>query len=205
MAKYELPALPYSYDALEPHIDALTVEIHHDRHQATYLNNLNKALEGHEEVAKGKSIADLLSNLNDVPESIRTAVKNHGGGVYNHTLYWNTLGPNSGGQPTGELADAINGAFGSFENFKEKLTQASVGRFGSGWGWLVVDGKGNLEVINTLNQDCPLSEGKTPILCCDVWEHAYYLKYQNKRPDYVNNWWNVINWNEVSRLYKEAK
>lgn len=204
MAKYELPALPYSYDALEPHIDALTVEIHHDRHQQTYLNNLNNALQGHEEVAEGKTIEDLLRNINEVPEGIRTAVRNNGGGVANHALYWNTLGANGGGQPTGELAKAIDDAFGSFEKFKEEFTKAGTGRFGSGWAWLVVN-NGNLEVTNTANQDSPLSEGKTPILTLDVWEHAYYLKYQNKRPDYINSWWNAVNWDAVSNLFAQAK
>lgn len=202
MAKYELPALPYAHDALEPHIDAQTMEIHHGRHHATYVNNLNAALEGHD--VGDKTVEELISNLEALPESIRTAVRNNGGGHANHTLFWQILSPNGGGEPTGELAQAINDTFGSFENFKEKFTDAALKRFGSGWAWLVVkDGK--LEVTSTPNQDSPLMEGATPILGLDVWEHAYYLKYQNKRPDYVKAFWNVVNWDEVNKRYLAAR
>jgi Fe-Mn family superoxide dismutase len=203
MAKFELPALPYSFDALEPHIDAQTMEIHHDRHHATYVNNLNAALEGHEELAN-KTIEDLMRNLDSVPESIRTAVRNNGGGHYNHTLFWEIMSPNGGGEPTNELANAINEAFGSFEKMKEEFAKAATTRFGSGWAWLIVDG-GKLAITSTPNQDNPLMEGKTPILGLDVWEHAYYLKYQNKRPDYISAWWNVVNWDEVTKRYNAAK
>jgi Fe-Mn family superoxide dismutase len=202
MAKYELPALPYAYDALEPHIDAMTMEIHHSRHHATYVNNLNAALEGHD--VGEKSVEELISNLEALPESIRTAVRNNGGGHANHTLFWQILSPNGGGEPTGELAAAIKETFGSFESFKEKFTDAALKRFGSGWAWLVVKG-GKLEVTSTPNQDSPLMEGATPILGLDVWEHAYYLKYQNKRPDYVKAFWNVVNWNEVNKRYLAAR
>ncbi len=203
MAKHELPALPYAFDALEPHIDAQTMEIHHGRHHATYVNNLNAALEGHEALQQ-KTVEELISDLNSVPESIRTAVRNNGGGHANHTLFWEIMSPNGGGQPTGELANAINETFGSFEKFQEEFTKAALGRFGSGWAWLVVDG-GKLAVMSTANQDNPLMEGKTPILGLDVWEHAYYLKYQNRRPDYVKAWWNVVNWDAVNQRYLKAK
>ena len=202
MAKYELPPLPYAKDALEPHIDATTMEIHHDRHHATYVNNLNAALEGHDVGAK--SVEELISDLNALPESIRTAVRNNGGGHANHSLFWQILSPNGGGAPTGEVAEAINAEFGSFDAFKEEFSNAAKGRFGSGWAWLVVkDGK--LAVTSTPNQDSPLMEGATPILGLDVWEHAYYLKYQNKRPDYVKAWWNVVNWEEVNKRYLNAR
>lgn len=204
MPKHELPALPYPYNALEPHIDALTMEIHHSRHHATYVNNLNAALEGHPELQE-KSIEDLLRNLNEVPESIRTAVRNNGGGHANHSLFWQIMSPNGGGQPTGELAEAINRTFGSFEKFKEEFTKAALTRFGSGWAWLVVKPNGSLAVYSLPNQDSPYMEGDTPILGLDVWEHAYYLKYQNKRPDYVAAWWNVVNWDEVNKRYLAAK
>src|SRR5690606_14210636 len=204
MAKFELPALPYSANALEPHIDARTMEIHHGRHHATYVNNLNAALEGHSALAE-KSLEDLLRNLNEVPESIRTAVRNNGGGHYNHTLFWQIMSPNGGGQPTGELADAINQTFGSFEKFQEEFTKAALTRFGSGWAWLVVKSDGKLAVTSTPNQDNPLMDGDQPILGLDVWEHAYYLKYQNKRPDYVKAWWNVVNWEEVNKRYLNAR
>jgi Fe-Mn family superoxide dismutase len=203
MAKHELPALPYPFDALEPHIDAQTMEIHHDRHHATYVNNLNAALEKHPELFD-KSLDELLSNLDSVPEDIRTAVRNNGGGHANHTLFWEILSKNGGGAPSGELADAINSAFGSFEKFKEEFTKAATTRFGSGWAWLVVD-NGKLSVTSTPNQDSPIMEGKTPILGLDVWEHAYYLKYQNKRPDYINAFWNVVNWDEVAKRYAASK
>lgn len=197
MAKYELPALPYAHNALEPHIDAQTMEIHHGRHHATYVNNLNAALEGHDDLAS-KSVEDLISNMDAIPEAIRTAVRNNGGGHANHTLFWQIMSPNGGGNPTGAIADEINKAFGSFEAFKEEFTKAALARFGSGWAWLV-DNNGKLEVMSTPNQDSPLMEGKTPLLGVDVWEHAYYLKYQNKRPDYVNAFFNVINWDEVNK------
>jgi Fe-Mn family superoxide dismutase len=200
---HQLPPLPYAYNALEPHIDELTMQIHHDRHHATYVNNLNAALEGHPELQQ-KPLEELLANLDAVPESIRTAVRNNGGGHANHTLFWEIMSPNGGGQPTGALADAINSTFGSFENFKEQFTKAAVGRFGSGWAWLVVD-NGKLAITSTPNQDNPIMEGKTPILGLDVWEHAYYLKYQNKRPDYIAAWWNVVNWAEVNKRFEAAK
>lgn len=203
MAKYELPALPYAYNALEPYIDEQTMIIHHDRHHATYVNNLNAALEGHDELSS-KSVEELIANLDAVPENIRTAVRNNGGGHANHTLFWNILAPNAGGAPTGEVAEAINAAFGSYDNFKDEFAKAAATRFGSGWAWLVVD-NGQLAITSTPNQDSPLSEGKTPILALDVWEHAYYLKYQNKRPEYINAFFNVVNWDEVNRLYSAAK
>lgn len=202
MAKYELPALPYEFNALEPHIDALTMEIHHDRHHATYVNNLNAALEGHD--VGDKTVEELVSNLDALPESIRTAVRNNGGGHANHSLFWQILSPNGGGEPTGEVAAAINETFGSFEKFKEQFSDAAAKRFGSGWAWLVIkDGK--LAVTSTPNQDSPLMEGATPILGLDVWEHAYYLKYQNKRPEYIKAFWNVVNWEEVNKRYLAAR
>jgi superoxide dismutase, Fe-Mn family len=204
MAKFELPALPYPTNALEPHIDAQTMEIHHGRHHATYVNNLNAALEGHAALAE-KSLEDLVRNINEVPESIRTAVRNNGGGHYNHTLFWESMSPNGGGQPTGELADAINQTFGSFEKFQEEFTKAALTRFGSGWAWLVLKPDGKLAVTSTPNQDNPLMDGDKPLLGLDVWEHAYYLKYQNKRPDYVKAWWNVVNWEEVNNRYLKAR
>lgn len=203
MAKHELPALPYSFDALEPHIDARTMEIHHDRHHATYVNNLNDALKGHDELVE-KSVEELISDLDAVPESIRAAVRNNGGGHANHTLFWEILIPNGGGAPTGELAKAIDDTFGSFDQFKEAFSDAAIKRFGSGWAWLVVK-DGSLAVTSTPNQDSPLMEGATPILGLDVWEHAYYLKYQNKRPDYVAAFWNVVNWEEVNKRYLAAR
>jgi superoxide dismutase, Fe-Mn family len=200
---HELPALPYAFNALEPHIDAATMEIHHDRHHGGYVNNLNKALEGHADL-QAKSLNDLLVHINDVPETIRTAVRNNGGGHANHSLFWEVLSPNGGGQPTGALSDAITSTFGSFDKFKEEFTKAASTRFGSGWAWLVVDG-GKLAVTSTPNQDSPIMEGKTPILGLDVWEHAYYLKYQNKRPDYIGAFWNIVNWAEVGKRYEAAK
>ncbi|MEZ0480483.1 superoxide dismutase [Planococcus sp. SSTMD024] len=200
---YELPELPYAYDALEPHIDKETMNIHHTKHHNTYVTNVNAALEGHDDLSS-KSIDELISDLNAVPEDIRTAVRNNGGGHANHSLFWQLLSPNGGGQPTGAVADAINSKFGSFDEFKEKFEAAGKTRFGSGWAWLVV-ANGELEVTSTPNQDSPLSEGKTPILGVDVWEHAYYLKYQNRRPDYLAAFWNVVNWDEVSKRYEAAK
>ncbi|HLU22172.1 superoxide dismutase SodA [Lederbergia graminis] len=200
---YELPQLPYGYDALEPHIDKETMNIHHTKHHNTYVTNLNKALEGHEDLAS-KSVEELIANLDAVPESIRTAVRNNGGGHANHSLFWTLLSPNGGGAPSGSLAEAINNKFGSFDTFKEEFQAAGAGRFGSGWAWLVVN-NGELEITSTPNQDSPLSEGKTPILGLDVWEHAYYLKYQNRRPEYMSAFWNVVNWDEVQKLYDAAK
>ena len=200
---HELPKLPYAYDALEPHIDARTMEIHHTKHHATYVNTLNGALEKHPEL-QGKSVEDLLRDLDAVPEAIRTVVRNHGGGHANHSLFWTVMGPEGGGPPTGALADALMAEFGSFEAFKEKLGDAATKRFGSGWGWLTAKG-GKLEVTSTANQDSPLMEGRTPLLGIDVWEHAYYLNYQNRRPDYVKAWWNVVSWTEVARRFEAAR
>jgi Fe-Mn family superoxide dismutase len=199
---FELPQLPYAYDALEPHIDARTMEIHHTKHHAGYTNKLNAALEGTEFASK--SIEEILGSLNAVPEAKRTAVRNNGGGFANHRLFWEIMSPNGGGQPSGELADAINSAFGSFAAFKEQFSSAAATRFGSGWAWLIVDG-GKLSVVSTPNQDTPVMEGKTPILGIDVWEHAYYLNYQNRRPDYIAAFFNVINWEKVAELYAAAK
>ncbi|SHJ65665.1 superoxide dismutase [Alicyclobacillus tolerans] len=200
---FQLPPLPYAFNALEPHIDALTMEIHHDRHHGTYVNNLNAALEGHADL-QSKSIEELLSHLDAVPENIRTAVRNNGGGHANHSMFWEILSPNGGGAPTGEIAKAIDETFGSFEKFQEEFTKAATGRFGSGWAWLVVDG-GKLSIMSTPNQDNPMMEGKKPVLGLDVWEHAYYLKYQNKRPDYIKAFWNLINWAEVNKRFEAAK
>ncbi|MFC4766434.1 superoxide dismutase [Effusibacillus consociatus] len=200
---HELPALPYDKAALEPHIDAQTMEIHHGRHHATYVNNLNAALEGHADL-QNKSLEDLLRDINSVPENIRTAVRNNGGGHHNHSLFWEILSPNGGGEPTGAIADAINSKFGSFDKFKEEFAKAATTRFGSGWAWLVVK-NGELAVYSTANQDSPLMEGDIPVLGLDVWEHAYYLKYQNKRPDYIAAFWNVINWDEVNKRYQAAR
>ncbi|KYG32071.1 superoxide dismutase [Alkalihalobacillus trypoxylicola] len=200
---YELPQLPYAANALEPHIDEQTMNIHHGKHHQTYVTKLNAALEGHEALAS-KSIEELVANLDAVPESIRTAVRNNGGGHANHTLFWELLSPNGGGEPKGEVANAITSTFGSLDTFKEKFADAAANRFGSGWAWLVVS-NGSLEITSTPNQDTPLSEGKTPILGLDVWEHAYYLNYQNRRPDYIGAFWNVVNWDKVEELYQAAK
>lgn len=200
---YELPKLPYAYDALEPHIDARTMEIHHTKHHQTYITNLNKALEGHADLA-AKSVEDLISDLNAVPEGIRTAVRNNGGGHANHSLFWTLMKQGGGGDPTGDLGAAINAAFGSVAGLKEKFNAAGLGRFGSGWAWLSLS-NGALEVHNTPNQDSPLMDGKTPLLGCDVWEHAYYLNYQNRRADYLAAWWNVVNWDAVAARYAAAK
>jgi Fe-Mn family superoxide dismutase len=199
---FELPALPYAFDALEPHIDARTMEIHHGKHHATYTTNLNAALEGTEWA--DKSIEEILQNLANLPADKQGAVRNNGGGYANHNLFWEILAPNAGGEPTGELADAINETFGSFSDFKAQFKQAALTRFGSGWAWLVVDG-GKLAITSTPNQDSPIAEGKTPILGLDVWEHAYYLNYQNRRPDYVDAFFNVVNWAKVAELYAAAK
>ncbi|MFD1776396.1 superoxide dismutase [Paenibacillus rhizophilus] len=200
---FELPALPYPNDALEPHIDATTMEIHHDRHHNTYVTNLNAALEKAPEL-QGKGLEELISDLNAVPEAIRTAVRNNGGGHANHSLFWETIGPNGSGEPTGALAEAIDSELGGFEKFKEDFAAAATTRFGSGWAWLSLkDGK--LAVTSTPNQDSPIMEGATPLLGLDVWEHAYYLKYQNKRPDYIKAFWNVVNWDAVGKRYESAK
>ena len=197
---FTLPPLPYPNNALEPHIDAQTMEIHHDKHHGAYVNNLNAALEKAPEL-QGKSLDDLLKNLNAVPESIRTAVRNNGGGHWNHSMFWQIMSPNGGGAPTGKLAEAINKSFGDFEKFKEQFNAAGGARFGSGWAWLLNDG-GKLSIVSTPNQDNPIMDGKAaPILGLDVWEHAYYLKYQNRRPDYMKAWWNVVNWSEVAKRF----
>ncbi len=200
---HELPKLPYAFDALEPHIDARTMEIHHGKHHQAYVDNLNKALAQAPELA-GKPVEALLRGFASVPDAIKTAVRNHGGGHANHSLFWEVLGPHGGGAPTGALAQAIDGAFGSFAALQEKLTNAAAGQFGSGWGWLVLaDGK--LDIFARPNQDSPLAEGKTPILGVDVWEHAYYLKYQNRRADYLKAWWNVVRWDKVAERFAAAR
>jgi len=200
---HELPALPYAFDALEPHIDARTMEIHHGKHHAAYVNNLNKALEGHPELQQ-KSITELLSELGVVPDGIRAAVRNNGGGHFNHSLFWNVMKKGGGGEPTGELAEAIRKSFGSFDEFKQKFSAAGATRFGSGWAWLCVAGD-KLEVSSSPNQDGPAMEGGKPILGLDVWEHAYYLNYQNRRPDYIQAWWNVVDWDRVTENFGKAK
>lgn len=201
--KHELPKLPYEYSALEPYVDAQTMEIHHSKHHQAYVNNLNAALEKHPELQE-KDIKDLVANLNEVPEDIRGAVRNNGGGHLNHSMFWKMMKKAEGQAPTGELLDAINEKFGSVDEFKSVFSKAAATRFGSGWAWLVVkDGK--LDVVSTANQDNPMTDGLTPILGLDVWEHAYYLKYQNRRPEYIENWFNVVNWDEVAKLYCEAK
>jgi superoxide dismutase, Fe-Mn family len=197
---HQLPPLPYDAAALEPHIDAQTMQIHHGKHHAAYVNNLNAALEKHADL-QSKSAEDLIKNLGAIPDDIRGAVRNNGGGHVNHTMFWQIMGPGKGGQPTGAIADAINGAFGSFDAFKDQMNKGGATRFGSGWVWLVSSG-GKLTVESTANQDNPMSDGKKPIFGIDVWEHAYYLKYQNRRPDYLAAWWNVINWDEVNKRLK---
>jgi Fe-Mn family superoxide dismutase len=196
---HELPTLPYAYDALEPHIDARTMEIHHTKHHQAYITNLNAALEKAPDL-QNKPLEDLLGGIASVPEGIRTAVRNHGGGHANHTLFWQVMAPKGGGEPTGKLADALGKTFGGFARFKEQFTAAATGRFGSGWAWLVAQGRA-LSIESTANQDSPLMDGKVPLLGLDVWEHAYYLKYQNRRPDYIAAWWNVVNWPEVARRF----
>lgn len=200
---FKLPELGYAYDALEPHIDARTMEIHYTKHHQTYLNNLNGALEKHADL-QNRSVEDLLQNLGSVPEDIRTVVRNNGGGYINHNLFWEIMTPGGSNKPTGDIGSAIDSAFGSFDSLKDQLTKAAVGRFGSGWGWLVVDG-GKLAVTSSPNQDSPIMEGQTPILGVDVWEHAYYLHYQNRRPDYVSAWWNVVNWDIVAKKFADAR
>jgi Fe-Mn family superoxide dismutase len=196
---FTLPPLRYKYDALEPHIDARTMEIHHTKHHQTYVNNLNAAIEKAQEL-DGRSLDDLMRGVGTLPESVRTAIRNNGGGHWNHTMFWELMAPNKGGEPAGKLADAIKSAFGEFAKFKEQFAAAGTGRFGSGWAWLIKDG-GKLSITSTPNQDNPLMEGKTAILGLDVWEHAYYLKYQNKRPDYIAAWWNVVNWDAVATRF----
>jgi Fe-Mn family superoxide dismutase len=197
---FALPDLGYAFDALEPHIDARTMEIHHDKHHAAYTTNLNKALEGHPDLQK-KSVEQLLGDLNAVPEAIRAAVRNNGGGYLNHNMFWQIMAPGGAKAPSGALAAAINSAFGSFDELKAKLQAAAQGQFGSGWGWLCKDASGKLAIVATPNQDTPIMQGKTPILGVDVWEHAYYLKYQNRRPDYLTAWWNVVNWDAVAKRF----
>ncbi len=196
---HELPPLPYAYNALEPHIDEQTMRIHHDKHHGGYVTNLTNALQAHADL-QGKSVQDLLKDINKVPEAIRTAVRNNGGGHANHTMFWEIMGPKAGGAPTGALGDALKSTFGSFDAFKEQFGKAAMGRFGSGWAWLVETG-GKLAIESTANQDSPLMEGKKPIFGLDVWEHAYYLKYQNRRADYVGAFWNVVNWNAVAKRF----
>jgi len=201
---FSLPPLPYAYDALEPYIDRATMEFHHDKHHATYVANLNKTLESAPELA-GKSIEELLANnLRIVPENIRTAVRNNGGGTLNHAIFWLMMGPKGGGQPGGSLGDAIKSTFGSFDQFKEKFSAAALGRFGSGWAWLTASA-GKLDIYSTANQDSPLSEGKYSLLTLDVWEHAYYLKYQNRRAEYIAAWWNAVNWAEIQKRFNSTK
>jgi len=198
---YEVPELPYDYDALEPHVDKATMEFHHDKHHQAYVDKANAALEGTE--WESKSVEEVLSDLSSLPDDIQGPVRNNAGGHCNHSIFWTAMSPNGGGEPSGELAEAIDSAFGSLDDLKTKMKDAGVGRFGSGWSWLVHDGSG-LAVVSTPNQDTPLSDGKSPLLGIDVWEHAYYLKYQNKRPDYIDAFWNVVNWDEVARRYAEA-
>ena len=200
---YQLPPLPYPFDALEPTIDARTMEIHHDKHHGAYVNNVNAAIAGHADL-EAMSVEDLLRNIDNVPDDIRTAVRNNGGGHANHSMFWQIMKKGGGGEPTGELADAINSAFGSFDAFKDAFAKAGAGRFGSGWAWLVSN-NGKLEVTSTANQDSPYMEGKTPLMGIDVWEHAYYLNYQNRRPDYISAWWNVVNWDAVASRFAASK
>jgi Fe-Mn family superoxide dismutase len=204
MSEFTLPPLPYDYSALEPHVDAQTMQIHHGKHHQAYITNLNNALKDHADL-QGKTVEQLITNLDSVPESIRTVVRNNGGGHYNHSLFWQVMGPNAGGEPTGAVADAINAELGGYAAFKEAFTKAGLTRFGSGWAWLAVGKDGKLAVSSSPNQDSPLMEGSTPILGNDVWEHAYYLNYQNRRPDYLAAWFNLINWAEVNRRYQAAK
>jgi len=201
---HSLPPLPYAFDALEPHIDAKTMEIHHGKHHQAYVNNLNAALEKAPEL-QNKSLDDLLKNLNSVPEAVRTAVRNNGGGHWNHTMFWQIMGPGAGGNPSGAIGEAITKSFGGFDKFKEQLNAAATSRFGSGWAWLIVERGGGLKIESTPNQDNPLMDGKTAIMGIDVWEHAYYLKYQNRRPDYLAAWWNVANWKEIGKRFEAAR
>jgi Fe-Mn family superoxide dismutase len=205
MAAYTLPDLPYDYNALAPHVDEQTMRIHHDKHHAAYVNNLNSALEKHPDFDPGNDVDALMRRFESVPDDIKTAVRNNGGGHSNHTLFWQVMGPNGGGEPVGQLAEEIASAFGDFAAFRTRFADTAKGRFGSGWAWLVVDDQRKLQVIDTLNQDSPYMLGYTPILGLDVWEHAYYLNYQNRRPDYIEAWWNVVNWDEVARRYAAAR
>ncbi|TXL57811.1 superoxide dismutase [Cerasibacillus terrae] len=204
MSKFVLPELPYDVEALEPHIDAKTLQIHHGKHHATYVNNLNKALEGHQDLQE-KSLEYLLTNLESLPADIRTQVRNNGGGTYSHKLFWEVMSPNGGGEATADIGKEIDKYFGNFDNLQDELSKAAISRFGSGYGWLVMDHHGDLAVMSTANQDTPLTVGKTPLLVIDVWEHAYYLKYQNRRPEFVTNWWNTVNWDKVNELFLDAK
>lgn len=204
MADFTLPDLPYAYDALEPHIDARTMEIHHQKHHGGYVTNLNNAIAKHPDL-KGRGLEDLLRGIDQIPEDIRTAVRNNGGGHANHSLFWEIMGPNAGGEPGGAIGEAIRSAFGDFGSFREKFAAAGAGRFGSGWVWLVVGDGGGVELIDLPNQDSPLMQGKTPVLGLDVWEHAYYLNYQNRRPDYITAWWNVVNWDAVNARFEAAR
>jgi len=201
---YELPPLPYPSNALEPHIDAKTMEIHHDKHHQAYITNANKALEGHPDLA-AKPVNELLADLNKVPESIRTVLRNNAGGHSNHTFFWKIIGPNAGGTPKGRLAEAINSTFGGVDQFKEELQKAAIGRFGSGWAWLVVNKEGKLQITSTANQYTPISDGLKPVIGVDVWEHSYYLLYQNRRPDYLKAWWNVVNWDQAEKNFEATK
>lgn len=200
---FELKPLPYGYDALEPYIDATTMQIHHDKHHAAYVNNLNAAIEKYSDL-QSKSVEELVTSLDQVPEDVRMAVRNNAGGHVNHTMFWEIMGPNGSGEPNGAIAEAINNSFGSFDAFKQQFNDAGTKRFGSGWVWLVRSSQGDLKVISTPNQDSPLTEGHAPIMGNDVWEHAYYLKYQNRRPEYLNAWWNVLNWEEINRRFDAA-
>jgi superoxide dismutase, Fe-Mn family len=200
---FELPALPYAYDALEPYIDVQTMQLHHDKHHATYVTNLNNALKGHD--FENLPVEQVIRRLNEVPESVRTAVRNNGGGHLNHSMFWQIMTPNGGGEPTGELGNAITATFGSFDALKTAFNDAGVKRFGSGWAWLALDRSGKLQVVSTANQDNPISDGLYPVFGNDVWEHAYYLKYQNRRPDYLKAWWSVVNWNEIAQRYAQAR
>jgi Fe-Mn family superoxide dismutase len=199
---FEVPPLPYDYNGLEPYIDTQTMQLHHDKHHAAYVTNLNNAIQGHP--FANLPVEQIITRLNEVPENIRTAVRNNAGGHINHTMFWQIMKPNGGGEPTGDLATAINAKFGSFDNFKNAFNDAGAKRFGSGWVWLVLDRSGNLSVISTANQDSPLIDGYYPVMGNDVWEHAYYLKYQNRRPEYLAAWWNVVNWDEISRRFARA-
>jgi Fe-Mn family superoxide dismutase len=201
---HSLAELPYSYDALEPYIDAQTMEIHHQKHHNAYVTKLNAALESSSNW-QGKDVEELIKNLNSVPENIRTAVRNNGGGHYNHTIFWNIMGANAGGEPGGDLGASINSTFGSFTEFKDEFSNAAANRFGSGWAWLVLDPSGRLAVLSTANQDNPITDGFKPLMGLDVWEHAYYLKYQNRRPEYIENWWNVVNWTAVTDRYDSLR
>lgn len=204
MAGYTLPDLPYAYDALEPHIDARTMEIHHTKHHQAYIDNANAALQGHDDLQR-LSVEDLLRRIDDVPQDIRTKLRNNAGGHANHSLFWQIMAPNAGGEPSGALAEEIRSTFGDFASFREQFSNAAKGRFGSGWAWLVLGEGGRLQVIDTPNQDSPYMTNYTPILGLDVWEHAYYLKYQNRRPEYIEAWWNVVNWPEVGRRFEQAR